>query len=378
MLGVVVIVVGVIGAVKYAQISMLLAYGQRMEEMGPPPEALATAIAKVEPWEVTLSAVGSIVGARSVAVSNDAPGVVTKIHFDSGDVVKRGQLLVELDASTERAQLASAKAQLDLARISAKRTRALVAGGAVARSQQDQDETALETAASQVAALQAEIDRKVVRAPFAGRLGIRAIDLGQYLAPGTTITDLEALDAQYVDFTVPQEHLDRLNVGLPVRVEIQGMKAPLTGKLAAISPAVDNQTRTIQLRATVPQMKGKLRPGMFVRVSIVLPERSTALLVPATAIVHAAYGDSVFVVEPKPPGAPGMRETPDGKPVKIVRQRFVRVGSSRGDFVVIAAGLDAGAEVVTAGAFKLRNGSPIVVDNTRVVEPALAPRPPNR
>jgi membrane fusion protein (multidrug efflux system) len=372
------LIAAALGGLKYCQISSLIAKGKEMEQAGPPPEAVGSAIAQTASWEATLSAVGSVTGVESVAVSNDAPGIVERIRFKSGDVVRRGQVLVELDAAPEEAQRASARARRDLARTSVARARALFEAGAIPREQLDRSETELATASSDLAALGAQTERKVIRAPFTGRLGIRAINLGQYLSPGTTITTLDAIGGVFVDFTVPQEQLATVRVGLPVRIEVQSTRETVEGRIAAIDPTIDAATRSVQLRATVQDGKTKLRPGMFVRVEVVLPERPTVVTVPVTAIAHAAYGDSVFVIEPKPPDSPGITTTPDGKPVKIARQQFVRVGQAQGDFVAIAEGIQAGAEVVSAGAFKLRNGSPVIVDNTVKAQPQANPRPTNR
>jgi membrane fusion protein (multidrug efflux system) len=372
------VLVGALAGVKACQITSLIAAGDKMAAAGPPPEAVGSAIVQQSAWEHTLSAVGSVTAVESVAVSNDAPGVVKRIRFESGDVVKRGQILVELDTSTEQAQLSTAKAHLKLAREVAARERKLIVTGASTGEQRDRAESELKTAEGEVGTVEAAIEHKTVRAPFAGKLGIRAVNVGQYLGPGTTVTTLDALDELFVDFSVPQEELGKLTVGLPVRIEAQGTREAVMGKLAAIDPAVDRLTRNVKLRATLGNVKNVLRAGMYVRVSIVLPEREPVVFVPATAIVHAAYGDSLFVVEPKLPGSPGMALTPDGKVVRVARQRFVRLGQARGDFVVVAEGIHAGKEVVSAGAFKLRNGAPIVVDNSTTAKPQLEPRPPNR
>ncbi len=313
---------------------------------------------------------------KGVALSNDAPGVVSRISFESGAFVHQGQILVELDTSVERAQLASAEARRDLAQITATRSRALVEKAAIARSQLDNDDAQLKTSSTDMNAIQAQIDRKVVRAPFAGRLGIRAVNLGQYLNPGTTLTVLEAIDSVYVDFTLPQQRLGDVKVGMPVRVVLEGADAtPRDGVIAAIDPEVDAVTRSIKLRASVPNKQEKLRPGMFANVSVVLPQSAASVTVPATAIIHASYGDSVFVIEDKKEVA----ESPGAKTgAKVARQQFVKVGQARGDFVAVVDGLKAGDEVVTSGAFKLRNGAGVVVNNAIKPAAQLAPRPENR
>jgi len=222
------------------------------------------------------------------------------------------------------------------------------------------------------------VDRKVVRAPFKGRLGIRAVNPGQYLTPGTTITTLDAIGATFVDFTLPQEDLALVNVGQAVRVTFEGSAEKAEGTISAIEGTVDPTTRNAKIRATLPEQEAKPRPGMFVNVQVIQPKQQAVVAVPLTAIVHASFGDSVFVVEPKKPGSPGMDKTPDGKEVKIARQQFVRLGQTRGDFVAITKGVTARQEIVTAGAFKLRNNSPIVVDNTVKPDAGLDPHPENR
>jgi membrane fusion protein (multidrug efflux system) len=373
------LIVGALVLLKFSQISLLMKKGKEAEKAGPPPEAVASAVAQHQAWERALSAVGTVTGVKSVELSNDAAGRVRRIRFESGALVKKGQILVELDTSMERAQLASAESRRDLAEVTARRSRALVADDVIAVAQLDNDETQLQTARAEIAALQAVIDRRIVRAPFSGRLGIRAVDVGQYLSPGTKLTTLEEIGAIFVDFSLPQQRLANVHEGMPVRITIGDAEKPIAeGVLSAIDPTVDEATRSIKLRASVPNPRDELRPGMFANVSVVAPAREQVVIVPATAVVHASYGDSLFVVENKKSGSPGMPKTPQGKPVKIARQQFVRLGEARGDFVVILQGVTPGQEVVSAGAFKLRNGSPIVVDNRVQPDARLNPHPENR
>lgn len=372
-------VIGALVAVKGSQIGMLIAFGKQAEKDGPPPEAVGTAAAEEQAWEGTLTAVGSVATGKGVALAADAPGVVTRISFDSGASVKQGQVLVELDANVERAQLASALARKELATTTIARTRALSAKGAISAAQLDADESALRTATTDVEGLQAQIAKKTIRAPFAGKLGIRAVNLGQYLQPGTPVTVLETTDAMHVDFSLPQEQLQRVAIGQPVRVTLEGTsEPPLAGTIAAVDPTVDQTTRTIKLRADLTAKPDALRPGMFVRVAVILPEKTKSVIVPATAIVHAPYGDSVFIIEPRKADTPGPETTPDGKPVMVARQQFVRVGESRGDFAAVLEGVKPSEEVVTAGAFKLRNNATVFVDNTKQLTPKVDPRPENR
>ncbi len=372
------VLVGLLAGVKGAQIGKLIGMGKQMQAMGPPPEAVGSAVAQAATWETTVSAVGSIASLRSVAVSNEVPGTVSKIHFQSGQIAREGQTLIELDASIERAQLASANARRDLADRNAERSKKLAAGNVISHAQMDDIEAQLKTATTDTAALRAQVERKVIKAPFRGKLGIRAVNVGQYLTPGTTVTTLDAVGGTFVDFSLPQEELATITVGLPVRVTMEGSKDGLAGKISALDPTVDPTTRNVKIRAEIPELSGSPRPGTFVNVDVIKPTQASVVAVPQTAIVHASFGDSVFVLEDKKPGSPGMDKTPDGKPVKIARQQFVRTGAARGDFVAITKGVTAGQTVVSAGAFKLRNNAPAVVDNTVQAKPQLAPHPENR
>lgn len=366
-----IVVIGGLVAIKGSQIGMLIGMGEAMKKAGPPPEVVSTSIAQKQTWEATLSAVASVVSAKGVAVSNDAPGLVSRLHFESGDAVKRGDILVELDTSVERAQLASLRARRELADISAKRSKALADQGAAPQAQVDTDQSQLKSLSADVGALSAQIERKVIRAPFAGKLGIREVNVGQYLAPGTRVTVLESAESTYIDFALPQQDLSKLSVGLTVRALTSGSNKPLAeGTISAIDPAIDPMTRTIKVRASLPEAGVELRPGMFVRAEVVLPEKADVVAVPQTAVVHASYGDSVFIGEQKP--------GPDGKPRKVAQQAFVKLGQTRGDFVAVVDGLKAEQEVVTAGAFKLRNGIPLKVKNDGGPTPSLNPTPENR
>lgn len=370
--------VGTLGFIKFSQIASLMAMGKAYEKSGPPPESVGSGVSKKQTWQGQLTAVGTIAPVKGVALSNDSPGLVSKISFESGDLVKQGQILLELDTSVERAQLASANVHHDLAVVNVNRSRALIKDQVTTQAQVDTDEATAKSSATDAQTIQAQIARKIVRAPFSGRLGIRAVNVGQYLNPGTTLTVLQAVGAVYVDFSLPQQQLDTVSVGMPVKVSIEGSSdAALDGVIAAVDPTVDSTTRMIKLRATVPNSEEKLRPGMFANVGVVLPDLGQVVTVPLTAVVHASFGDSVFVVEDKKPDAPGSRTSPSGQVIKNARQQFVRLGQSRGDFVAILDGVSEGQELVTAGAFKLRNNSPIVVDNSVKTDPQLNPKPEN-
>jgi membrane fusion protein, multidrug efflux system len=376
----VVVVIGALAGIKGAQIGSLIAFGEKAAANGPPPEAVSVAEATDATWESTIAAVGSVTSSKGVAVAAEVPGKVVAVRFDSGDTVKAGKVLVELDTTIERAQLRSLMTRKKLAVTTVARSRKLLASGAIPQARLDADESALDTLRADAAGLSAQIAKKIIRAPFSGRLGIRSVNLGQYLNPGEPVTVLESVDGVFVDFTLPQRN-ETVAVGMPVRITTEGNRAvALTGTISAVDPTVDAVTRSIRVRASVDdgQKTNDLKPGMFVDMAVVLPDKRPVVSVPATAIVHAPYGDSVYVVEDKPTDAPGLRETPDGAPVLVARQQFVRVGASRGDFVAVEDGLNAGQTVVVAGAFKLRNGAPVVVGDPVALAPQLSPKPPNR
>lgn len=382
------LVIGGLVYVKFAQISMLIGMGEAMASAGPPPEAVSTTPAALQTWEASLQAVGTVASARGVQISSEVPGVVKKIGFDSGKLVKKGDVLVVLDSRVERAQLASAQVRRDLALTNVKRARTLGAAGAESQAQLDADENALAQATAELEVLRAQIARKTIRAPFTGRLGIRAVNLGQYLNPGTALTTLEAVGGAYVDFELPQRYQQEVTTGLPVRVTVEGIAdLSASGTISAISPNVDPATRTLELRAEVqhaevqhaekPQAEAELQPGMFVRVEVVLPQERKVVAVPLTSVVYASYGDSVFVLEEPLPDAPPS-EAPNGEPVKRARQQFVRLGERRGDFVAVLEGVEPGQVLVSAGAFKLRNNSPVFVNDELAPKAELDPNPVNR
>lgn len=392
-------VIAILVGVKGAQIGSLIAFGKKAEKAGPPPEAVGTTRAEIQGWEGTLSAVGSVAPAKGVTVSSEAAGTVTRINFESGAKVKEGQVLVELDTSVERAQLASALSRKELATTTAGRSRALVEKAAISKAQADNDENALKTSATEAETIQAQIAKKTIRAPFSGQLGIRQVNVGQFLSPGTPITVLESLDKLYVDFTLPQQRLGDIAVGMPVRIDLEAKEGrdiqtskdgrrdvkvkedaepALDGAISAVDPTVDPITRTIRLRASLPNDEKRLRSGMFVNVTVIRPAKKDVIIVPATAVIHAPYGDSVFVVEERKADAAGSATTPDGKPVKNARQQFVKLGEARGDFVAILDGVKIGEEVVSTGAFKLRNNSPVFIGDDSGPKPSLSPTPKNR
>jgi len=366
MLGVVGIFILAIGGWKVSQIRTAIA---QAKAFAPPPTAVTTAVAKRERWQPVLSAVGSLRAINGVTVSTDLAGIISEIAFQSGSAVKKGDLLVKLDTKQEEAQLRAAQAHLDWAKVSLDRQRSLVTDGAVSRSDYDSAENEFQQATAAVDDARALIARKTITAPFDGLVGIRQIDLGQYLNVGAPIVSLQSIDPIYVEFALPQQDLDRIATGKKIRLKAAGVTGEqFEGVITAINSLVDESTRNITVQGTVGNTDHKLRPGMFVNVDVLLPEQEV-LSIPASSISYAPYGDSVFVVKDKP--------GPDGKPVKEVQQQFVKLGPSRGDLVSVLSGVAEGDEVVSSGAFKLRSGIPVQVNNSVQPGDNPNPNPPN-
>lgn len=368
MLGLIVViaVAGGLGIVKALQIRTLIAAAGSMV---PPPETVATAEARVEKWQATLSAIGSVTAAQGVLVAPEIAGTIREISFESGAKVNQGDLLIKLDTSSEDAQLRAAEAQVELARLNAERARTLRADKTVSQSELDQAEATLKQAQANADTIRATIEKKTIRAPFGGQLGIRLVNLGEQLDVGKGIVSLQALSPVFADFSLPQQDLSQLQTGLVVRVTSDAYPGEVfTGELAAINPDLNATTRSIQLRAKLANMEQRLRPGMFVRVAVELPGDQEVLAIPSTAILRAPYGDAVYVIE---------TQTTNGVTKLIAQQKFIRTGRAHGDFVSVESGLKAGDRVVSAGLFKLHNGASVQENNTNSPPPSLSPTPPN-
>jgi len=365
----VVVIIAVLAGIKTLQIRAMIASGKSFV---PPAETVTTAVVKSDSWDISLGSIGTLTAVQGVSVSAEAVGKVMKIAFDSGTAVKKGELLIQQDISTEEAQLPGALSQVALSRANLKRADQLLAEGIISRA--DHDTAVANSAQSQalVDTLRAAIAKKTIRAPFAGRTGIRQVNQGQMLREGEQIVTLQALDPIYVDFSIPQQQLSQVRTGLPVRLsgDVLGSDV-MTGRITAITPLVDADTRNVSIQATVANSGERLRPGMFVNASIGLPQKLKVLAIPATAVLYAPYSDSVFVVEAK-------KADKEGKGGgQVLRQQFVKLGEKRGDFVAVTAGLKDGDSVVSSGVFKLRNGQEVVVDNKLSPQFQLAPKPEN-
>jgi membrane fusion protein (multidrug efflux system) len=362
------VVVAALGMVKYHQVATALAKGAAYR---PPPEAVTTIVAREERWNHSLRAIGTATAVNGVLVAADLPGIVERIDFDSGRAVRKGDVLVKLDTRQEDAQLKAAEAQRDLARLQLDRIEGLRRKGVTSQSELDDAQSAFTQADAKVGEIEATIDRKTIRAPFSGVLGIRQVNLGQYLAAGAPIVPLQALEPIYVDFAVPQQDVAELHRGTEVRVtpnrRTGGSEGqdPLTGKVTAIDSVVDPSTRNVNVQATFDNPDDVLKPGMFVEAHVDLGGATDVVTLPATAISYAPYGDSVFVVE--------QVKGKDGEPYLGVRQQFVKLGASRGDQVAVLSGVKPGEAVATSGVFKLRNGAAVLVNNA--VQPGNDPSP---
>jgi membrane fusion protein (multidrug efflux system) len=362
MLAVVAALLTGLGFLKFKQVQSAMAAGAYT----PPPEAVTSVVVKREQWPLTTAVIGTMEAVHGVVVSADLPGTVAKINFDSGKAVHEGDILVELDTRQERAQLAALEAQRDLAKINYGRNEQLVKEGVISKSEYDTTSAQQKQTEANVGEIRATIERKIIRAPFSGVLGIRKINLGQYLSAGSAIVQLQSLNPIYVDFGLPQQALTQVHVGRSLRVTSEDLPGKaFTGRVTALDSVVDQTTRNIQVQATLANPEGKLHPGMFVQVAVVQGEDRSVITLPASAISYAPYGDSVFVITDL--------QDKQGKTYRGVKQQFVKLEGSRGDQVAVVSGLNPGDEVVTSGVFKLRNGAAVQVNNK--VQPGNNPAP---
>ena len=365
MLTVVVLAIASLGFVKYKQIE---AATKKFASFQPPPIAVTTVAAKQEQWPATLNAIGTVAAVQGVTVSADLPGIVSRINFESGQSVRQGDVLVELDTKQERAQLAAAEAERDLAQVNFKRLQGLVKDGVVTQAEFDKAEADQRATEAKVKEIRATIERKTIRAPFTGTLGIRQVNLGQYLSAGSPVAPLQSIRPIYVNFGVPQEFARQVRVGSKVIAradELAGVQ--FAGRVTAIDSLLDEKTRNVQVQATMANADAKLRPGMFVKVDLNTGAAQPVISLPASAISYAPYGDSVYVVSEM--------KDPKGQAYRGVRQQFVKVGGTRGDQVAVLEGLKLGDEVVSSGTFKLRNGAAVQVNNEVQPENSPAPKP---
>ena len=351
-IGGVVSVLVILLVIKGLQITTMMSMGKKMV---PPPTTVTSAVVKEEDWAPVLTSVGSISPVQGAELSTDLGGTVSQVNFQSGGEAKKGDVLVKLVASQE-------EADLELARNDLVRARDLVARKVISKADFD-------AAESKVKQKEGMVQHKEVRAPFDGQLGIRQVNVGQNIKEGQKVVQLTALDPLYIDFALPQQELAKISTGLEVRVHSDALPGrEFTGKLTAINAMVDSVTRNVTLQGTLPNPDHALRPGMFAKVDLLLPEKHKALVVPGSAISYAPFGNSVFVIETK-------KDEKTGKEAQSIRQQFVKVGEARGDLVAITEGLKANETIVGTGVFKLRNGSAVIVNNDLAPKPQEKPNP---
>jgi membrane fusion protein, multidrug efflux system len=363
MLGVVLLTLGALGFVKFRQVQAGM---KQFASFQPPPDAVTTVVASKSDWPSSTSVIGTLEAVQGVLVAADLPGTVAKINFDSGKAVHEGDVLVELDTRQERAQLAALEAQRELSRLNYQRMQQLANEGVISRQDYDKSTAEQKQSDANVDEIKATIARKTIRAPFTGVLGIRKVNVGQYLAAGNPIVQLQALNPIYVNVGIPQQSAGLVKVGRTLHITSDELgKQTFEGRVTAVDSVVDQTTRNIQVQATLANPQGKLRPGMFVQVDLSLGGSRSVVTLPASAIAYAPYGNSVYVVTDM--------KNPKGESYRGVRQQFVKVDGSRGDQVAIVSGLNPGDEVVSSGVFKLRNGSAVQVNNK--VQPGNNPAP---
>jgi len=329
-----------------------------MSAMPQPPQTVSTVTAAIQEWQPQIEAVGSLRAVNGADLAFEVSGIVKDLHFKSGDDVAAGDILLTLRADDDSAKLEALKATAALSEIVNQRDQEQFKIKAVSQATLDADAANLKNAKAQVAEQQAVVDKKTLRAPFAGHLGVRVVDIGQYISAGTAVVTLQALDPIYADFFLPQQALNQIRLEQVVTIKIDTYpNGDFAGTITAINPKVDPATRNVQVRATLKNPDRLLLPGMYASVNVAAGGKQRYLTLPQTAVTYNPYGETIYVVDDK-------GQDPQGRPQLIARQIFVTAGLKRGDQVAILSGIEEGQTVVTAGQMKLRNGSPLVIDNT--------------
>lgn len=364
---------GVFGMKEFGRRAMV----SFLEQMPTPPATVAASEVGTMRWNSRLRSVGSLVAENGTNVTNEAPGIVTTLHFQSGDTVEEGDLLLELDSDTEAAQLARLEAESELAELTRKRRERLFELNSLSKADLDEAVSQANVARAAVKAQRALLEQKRIRAPFSGKLGIRRVSIGQFVDAGTPMVALESVDPMEVDFSLPEGELPKVSPGQGVKVRVDGFPEEVfEGEILALESRVDSNTRNLDVRARLPNADGRLRPGQFARVEIDLPGQREVIVVPRTAVKYNSYGSSVFIVQQDPDkGPPPENPNPNMPPHTdlMVKQRFVELGEARGDFVEVVKGLEGGEKIATTGLLKLRNEMPVIINNEGAPEPKLDP-----
>jgi membrane fusion protein, multidrug efflux system len=356
----------VIAGIKVWQIMTMISAGKKMV---PPPTTVTSVDVKQADWQPMLTAVGSVSPVQGAMISAELAGTVTEINFQSGALVKKGAVLLKLDASPEEAQMRSAAADAELAKNDLDRARGLADRKVISTAEFDAAQSKYAQKKAAVENMQSTIDKKQIRAPFDGTAGIRAVNPGQMVKVGDPLVSLQALGQVFFDFSLPQQQLAEVKTDLPVKVTTDAVpNREFDGILTAVNSSIDATTRNVTLQATLDNRDNALRAGMFGRVKVLLPQKNSTLFIPATAVSYAPFGNSVFVIEKK-------TDDKTKQESLTLRQQFIRTGETRGDFVAVTDGLKPGETVVSSGVFKLRNGMNVVVDNKLAPKAEIAPKP---
>ncbi|HEX7027489.1 MAG TPA: efflux RND transporter periplasmic adaptor subunit [Gammaproteobacteria bacterium] len=363
-----IVVIAILVGIKGMQFGTLMAQGAAFS---PPPESISTAVADLQSWESAITAIGSFDAVRGVTVAAEVPGRVVGINFEAGAPVKAGDLLLQQDISTETANLRAAQANATLTKTNLDRSRDLLSQRLISQSEYDAAEAQYQAAIAEVESIKTLIEKKTIRAPFSGRLGIRLVNLGENLQEGEEIVSLQLLDPLFINFHIQQRQLADIRLGYVVRATTDALPGQvIEGKITAINSEVDALTRNVRVQATASNPEEKVLPGMFANVAVMLPGERQVLTIPITAVLYAPYGDSVFVVEEQ-------RNEQSGETQLVVRQQFVQLGETQGDYIVVESGLEQGDVVASTGVFKLRNGQAVIVNNKLAPDYKLNPEPDN-
>ena len=356
----------IIAGIKALQFWTMISAGKKMV---PPPTTVTSADVKQGDWQPMLTAIGSISPVQGAMISAELAGTVAEINFQSGSLVKKGDVLLKLDASAEIAQMRSATADAELAKNDLDRARDLATRKVISAAEFDAAQSKYTQKKAAVENMQSAIDKKQIHAPFDGTAGIRAVNPGQMVKIGDPLVSLQALGQVFVDFSLPQQQLADVKTDLPVKVTTDAIPdREFEGKLTAVNSSIDPTTRNVSLQATLDNQDNVLRVGMFTRVKVLLPQKKPTLFIPSTAVSYAPYGNSVFVIEKK-------SDEKTKQESLILRQQFIRTGETRGDFVAVTNGLKADEQIVSTGVFKLRNGMDVVIDNKLAPKSELGPKP---
>lgn len=377
----IIIAVPIIAGLAGVKVTQFMQMGEAAKAMATPPEIVNAIEVKQEEWQPRISSVGSVMAVQGTMVSTEGEGVVREITFEPGSQVKAGDLLVQLDVDTEMAQLRESQAAAELTKVSYSRAKELIESKNISQAEFDQASVEFKQALAKIDNIKTLINKKTVRAPFSGQLGIKKISVGQFLSKGSEVVSLQSLDPVYVDFSLPQQRLGEIKDGLVVDVLTDAYPdQKFAGKVTAINPDIDPTTRNVRVQATLENKDGRLRPGMFASVDLVMNEKRKVIVVPQTAVQHAPFGDSVFVIEKNKAaeGGTGTSESAGSTTAPlVVVQQIVRLGARKGDFVAIEEGLEAGQQVVSTGVFKLKQGMGVEIDNKLSPDFKLNPKPEN-